>query len=469
MWREQEDIIGLSVEHPMALNVFHRPDDSIVLELSCLKSIMNEEHLSLFLQQVVACITAMLEHPDESIIGLSSHLPKNLLSISVPTISMEVAESVKLSPTHWLSKYAEEHPDWLAVEVVSELQRGTVKKESLTFGTLNELSDRVASYILSLGIQRRIIALCSGRTLFSYPVIVGIFKSGNTYLPIDEALPDERKGFLVSDGDCPLLFTESNLLSTFSKVPDSCKIVTIDGSEYSDVLRTPASVPDVQSSPEDVAYLLYTSGSTGQPKGVLVTRGNVSAFVEAQSEFICRAAPATRELGGTGKWLALASRAFDVHIAEMILAWRHGLATVTGPRTMLLDDLQLALTELDITHASFVPSLLDQANIVPEHCPLLRYLSVGGEKISQRVLNTWGESDAVALVNAYGPTEVTIGCSSTLVTRETTIRNIGRPLGSSVAHVLVPGTETYTLRGQPGELCLTGDLVAKGYHNRPDQ
>lgn len=468
LWREQEDIIGLSVEHPMALNVFHRPDDSIVLELSCLKSIMNEEHLSLFLQQVVACITAMLEHPDESIIGLSSHLPKNLLSISVPTISMEVAESVKLSPTHWLSKYAEEHPDWLAVEVVSELQRGTVKKESLTFGTLNELSDRVASYILSLGIQRRIIALCSGRTLFSYPVIVGIFKSGNTYLPIDEALPDERKGFLVSDGDCPLLFTESNLLSTFSKVPDSCKIVTIDGSEYSDVLRTPASVPDVQSSPEDVAYLLYTSGSTGQPKGVLVTRGNVSAFVEAQSEFICRAAPATRELGGTGKWLALASRAFDVHIAEMILAWRHGLATVTGPRTMLLDDLQLALTELDITHASFVPSLLDQANIVPEHCPLLRYLSVGGEKISQRVLNTWGESDAVALVNAYGPTEVTIGCSSTLVTRETTIRNIGRPLGSSVAHVLVPGTETYTLRGQPGELCLTGDLVAKGYHNRPD-
>lgn len=468
LWHEQEDIIGLSVEHPMALNVFHKPDDSLVLELSCLKSIMNEEHLSLFLQQVIACTTAMLQHPDESVTRLSSHLPKHLLSISVPTISMEVAESVKLSPTHWLSKYAQDHPDWLAVEVVSELQRGSVKKESLTFGMLNELSDRVASFILSLGIQKRIIALCSGRTLLSYPVIVGIFKSGNTYLPIDEGLPDERKAFLVSDGDCPMLFTESNLLSTFNKVPDTCKIVTIDDSDFSDVLRTPSSLSDVQTSPDDIAYLLYTSGSTGQPKGVLVTRGNVSAFVEAQSEFICCAAPATRELAGTGKWLALASRAFDVHIAEMILAWRHGLATVTGPRTMLLDDLQLALTELEITHASFVPSLLDQANIIPEHCPLLRYLSVGGEKISQRVLNTWGESDAVALVNAYGPTEVTIGCSSTPVTRETTIRNIGRPLGSSVAHVMVPGTGTHTLRGQPGELCFTGDLVAKGYHNRPD-
>ena len=93
---------------------------------------------------------------------------------------------------------------------------------------------------------------------------------------------------------------------------------------------------------------------------------------------------------------------------------------------------------------------------------------MGGEKISKRVVDTWGASPNVALVNAYGPTEVTIGCSSKLVTPGTNFRSIGRPLGDSMAHILVPGTNQYALRGLPGELCFSGSLVANGYHNRPD-
>ncbi|KAL1969365.1 hypothetical protein VTN77DRAFT_9558 [Rasamsonia byssochlamydoides] len=468
LWSELDDPIGLNVEHLMALNVYHS-ENTLVLNISCEKSVMDREHLSLFVRQIDAFVTAMLEHPDEPATELVKYIPTELTSISTPTVSQDVAGAVFKSPTFWLEYYAESHPEWTAVEIVNAIDVDNVDKESMSYGALDATANQVAAYIASLGIEKRIIALCAGRTLASYPIIAGIFKSGNTYLPIDEALPNDRKAFLVADGDCPLIFTEASLASTFVDIPDSCKLVLIDGPEFQGSLMKMSSIrKDALAAPEDVSYLLYTSGSTGKPKGVLVTRGNLSAFVEAQSEFICRVAPATKQLGGSGKYLALASRAFDVHIAEIFLAWRHGLATVTGPRTMLLDDLHLALTKLEITHASFVPSLLDQANIVPEQCPRLRYLSVGGEKISQRVLDTWGASPSVALVNAYGPTEVTIGCSSALVGSETNLRNIGRPLGSCVAHVLVPGTEIYTLRGQAGELCFTGDLVAKGYHNRPD-
>lgn len=469
LWSELEDTIGLNVEHLVALNVFHKSEDILTLNVSCERSVMDQKHLSLFARQIDAFVTAMSEHPDEPVTELVRYFPRELKSISTPNVSQEVANAVCKSPTFWLEHYAEIHPEWTAVEIVNAIHVDSVEKESMSYGLLDAAANQVAAYIASFGIEKRIIALCAGRTLASYPVIAGIFKSGNTYLPIDEALPDDRKAFLVTDGNCPLIFTEPSLANTFCDIPDSCRLVLIDSPEFQESLTKMSSMkPNSLATPDDISYLLYTSGSTGKPKGVLVTRGNLSAFVEAQSEFICRVAPATKQLGGTGKYLALASRAFDVHLAEIFLAWRHGLATVTGPRTMLLDDLHLALTKLEITHASFVPSLLDQANIIPEQCPRLKYLSVGGEKISQRVLDTWGASQSVALVNAYGPTEVTIGCSSALVGSETNLRNIGRPLGSCVAHVLIPGTEIYTLRGQAGELCFTGDLVAKGYHNRPD-
>ncbi|GAM42342.1 ferrichrome synthetase [Talaromyces pinophilus] len=469
LWTKLDDPIGLDVEHVMALNVFYTSANSLTMEASCLENIMDHTHLSLFLEQVHEFLMAMLEYPDENLIDLVEHLPRNLLSVTEPSISPEGAGSAHKGPEYWLELYAGQHPDWTAVEIIEELKTDRLVKDSLTFGQLNVESDRVAAYILCRGIENRMIALCASRSLASYPIIVGIWKSGNTYLPIDEALPDERKSFLLKDGNCPLLFTESDLLSTFSNVSDDCHVDLINDESFERQLNEVRPVKKrTQVSSSETAYLLYTSGSTGKPKGVLVTRHNVSAFVEAWSEFMCRVSPDTNLLGGHGKYLALASRAFDVHIGEILLAWRHGLATVTGPRAMLLDDLHLALTKLEITHASFVPSLLEKANIIPEQCPVLKYLTVGGESISQRVLDTWGVSETVALVNAYGPTEATIGCSSALVKKNTSVKSIGKPLGSTIAHVLVQNKLAYTLRGQPGELCVTGDLVAKGYYNRPD-
>lgn len=92
------------------------------------------------------------------------------------------------------------------------------------------------------------------------------------------------------------------------------------------------------------------------------------------------------ELAGKGKYLGLASRAFDVHLVEMFLAWRHGMATVTASRTMLLDNLELALRKLNISHAFFVPSLIDHANLNPATLPRLRYLSVGGKRYPKESL-----------------------------------------------------------------------------------
>ncbi|KAF9885897.1 hypothetical protein FE257_012277 [Aspergillus nanangensis] len=468
LWHETEDQIGLHVEHPMAFNVFQRPDGSLLLEASSDSRIMSREQLSIFVRQVDGLVSAMLAFPDMPLTEVVGHLPRELLSISNIPVSEEVANAIRSAPTYWLEWNAREHPDWTAVEVASSISPDGVEREAMSYSQLNAEANRVAAFLASLGYKNRMIAVCTRRNLPSYAVIVGIFKSGNAYLPIVEDLPVERKIFLVEDASCPLVLTETPFSDSFSRVPESCTVLCIDEPGYQKSLEPmPTEDKNYQSDPEDLAYLLFTSGSTGKPKGVMVTRGNLSSFIESFSEFTTTAAPATFDMAGKGRYLAQANRAFDPHLLEMFFPWRHGMATVTAPREMILDDVQSTVSKWPITHASFVPSIVDQANLTPDNCPALRYMTVGGEKITQKVLDTWASSH-VAIANAYGPTEVTIGCTFAHVNKYTNMRKIGPPLSSCVGHVFLPGTQHYTLRGQTGELCFSGDIVAKGYLNRPD-
>ncbi|KIA75535.1 peptide synthetase [Aspergillus ustus] len=469
IWREMEDQIGLHVEHPMAMNVFQKPDNTLALEASSDSRLFSGEQLRLFVRQVDSLITSMLAFPDEPLANLINRMPSELRSLSNRSVSQGVANSIHQAPTYWLEKNAEIHPDWTAVEVASSITADGIVKESLTYAALNAEANRVAAYLASFGYKNRIIGVSCGRTIASYPIIIGIFKSGNTYLPIDENLPADRKAFLLEDSNSPLVFTETHLSESFSGVPDSCRVECVDNSELqSKFSEMVTQNKDYKSHPDDNSYLLFTSGSTGKPKGVMITRANLSSFIESISEFACQIAPDTFMLGGTGRYLAQANRAFDPHLLEMFFPWRHGLATVTAPRPMILDDIGITLSKWDITHASFVPSLVDQSNITPEQCPKLRFMTVGGEKITQKVLDTWASAPNVAIVNAYGPTEVTIGCTFAHINKFTNLRNIGPPLTACVGHVLIPGTLNYALRGQTGELCFSGDLVGKGYLNRPD-
>ncbi|CAG8020268.1 unnamed protein product [Penicillium salamii] len=447
------------------LQLLNQADLEITLSVKA--TLIDSAHLSLALRQISALTTILLTQPTESIQNLSEYFPNDLLAVHTPNVSEQLRNAPLLSPAHWVDHWAASNPDWNAVEIVSDISEDGIQSQTWTYEELSQTSNQICDWIKAHGWQNRSIAVCLGRSFMAYALVLAIWKSGNCYVPVAEDLPEARQIFLLADSGAIAFFADKNVAETIVP-PDDCAVIDIDDPS---LLKAPAAIESSNPfipNPTDDCYLLYTSGSTGTPKGVLVSRGNLSAFTEAQSEYICRDVPDTTILKGTGSYLAHASRAFDVHICEMVLGWRHGLRLVTGPRTMLLDNLFVVLSKLRITHAGFVPSLLEHAGVSAELLPDLRYLGVGGEKISETIIERFVGKPSIALVNAYGPTEVTIGMTSHTVKPWSTVRNIGTAVGNITIHVLEDDTMKHVKRGQAGELCVTGDLVANGYHRRPD-
>ncbi|KGO49187.1 AMP-dependent synthetase/ligase [Penicillium expansum] len=452
---------------PMHLNFQRSEQGVLICTLSVRGDLMDAPHLELVLQQINALTAVISSEHAQSIRDLTQSFPNNLLSVHSPSASDQLQQAPLLSPAHWVDHWASINPAWSALEIIEKISEDETVSQTWTYDELSQTSNQLCAWLKAHGWRNQSIAVCLSRSFMAYALVLAIWKSGNCYVPVAEDLPEARQIFLLADSGAMAFFTDKSVAKTIVP-PDNCLVIDIEDPELLEDTWVIEPATEFDPKPTDDCYLLYTSGSTGTPKGVLVSRGNLSAFTEAQSEYICRDVPDTLKLKGTGSYLAHASRAFDVHICEMVLGWRHGLRLVTGPRTMLLDNLYLVLSRLRISHAGFVPSLLEHAGISAEQVPDLRYLGVGGEKISETIIERFVGKPSIALVNAYGPTEVTIGMTSHTVTPRSTVRNIGTAVGNITIHVLEPDSTRYVKRGQAGELCVTGDLVANGYHRRPD-
>lgn len=456
-----------SPEGPMQFTLQDLEKSQPICTLSCRSILMDSPHSEVVMKQIDALVTSMCSAPTERIRDLTHLFPKELISVHSPVVSDNVKGAPLLSPAHWVDHWASSNPSWVGLEIIYAISETDTISRTWTYRELSETSGQLCSWIVNRGWNNRSLAVCLDRSFMAYCLVLAIWKSGNCYVPIAEDLPEARQLFLLSDSGATAFFVDENVSKSLLS-PENCEVIDISSLEICGNIEVVEDSQPRDPKSSDDCYLLYTSGSTGAPKGVLVSRGNLSAFTEAQSDYICRGVPDTPKLKGVGSYLAHASRAFDVHICEMVLGWRHGLRIVTGQRSMLLDNLFLVLRRFKITHAGFVPSLLEHAGVSAESLPDLRYLGVGGEKISETIIERFVGKRSISLVNAYGPTEATIGFTSHTVKPWSTVRNIGTAVGNITVHVLESGSSNYVKRGQAGELCVTGDLVASGYHRRPD-
>lgn len=333
----------------------------------------------------------------------------------------------------------------------------------LTYCQLNEQAEVLAEMLQRMGAGPDVpIALCVEQSLEMIVGILGILKAGAAYLPLDPTHPQERLDFMLADSKTPLLLTQSSLKT--GRLGRDIQTICLDLPAQRK-LNSAGAASVVAPTLDNLAYIIYTSGSSGAPKGVLITHGNLAHSNQARLQYY-------RE--PVGRFLLLSSYAFDSSVAGIFHSLTSGGTLVIPPAKFRWQPQQVSglIAEHQISHILCLPSLYRE---VLEQSPAsqlssLRAVIVAGEACPRSLLKCHYRSmPNVPLFNEYGPTEATVWCS--VYECEPSESEASVPIGRAI-----PGTRLYVLDrnlqplpvGVPGELCVGGDGVAKGYHNRPD-
>ncbi|KAI9064453.1 hypothetical protein FKP32DRAFT_1591881 [Trametes sanguinea] len=450
--------------------------DDAVVSITASERVCHPSQSRLLLSQVAALITHAQANPKALIASLPP-LPSELLS-SYDKHSLEECCSVygrvppvKLATDH-LTLQAAQQPHNIAVRWYGDLSTDVPIEhyipETITYAELDRRANQVARWLRQVGVEKgNAIAVCMKRDVWFHICFIGILRAGACYVPIDAELPMERQQFIAKDSSARYILSTSDL-SCFTSLGN----IAIDIKDPSvQRLIDQQSADEVAfSDPDDTSYILYTSGTTGTPKGCILTQRGLSEAIWAISA-IC--ANVELEDPSQGNYLSIASVAFDVHLAEILVPLALGIPILAAPRSLLLEDLPYYVKHLRVSHVGIVPSLIEatmgavQEDEESGHATSLRYIASGGEKMSDAILDKWASHPKVRLANFYGPSEVTIGCAARFMDKDTPRANIGHTFANVGAYV-VDENMNILLRGGTGELVVEGPLVGRGYVGRPD-
>jgi len=354
----------------------------------------------------------------------------------------------------------------------------------IAYGDLSVLSNRLSRCLEALGVCRgdRVV-LCLQRSSMCYPAILGILKADAAYVPLDPKAPPERWRKILEDcapaaflcdsssaakamelfsagNDPPVIFLDYR---SGQSVPD-CWLTQEDVESHEAAERTYGNGED------DIAYIMYTSGSTGQPKGVMISHRNISTYIDWAVK--CFA------IGENDRILSTAPFHFDMSTFDIFCPLRVGATLCVAPDNMMLfpEKLFRFIEEHEVTIWKGVSSLLmymEKAGVVRSgRIPSMKRILFGGENLPAKYLIRWMESfPEKNFYNAYGPTETT-GVSMYFHVKETPKTDderipIGIPRDNTPVWLLENHVPVRT--GEVGELFIGGAGVGKGYLNDPEK
>lgn len=320
-----------------------------------------------------------------------------------------------------------------------------------TYGEVDRLSNKIAGYIINKGYKKDDVAsILIHRNCFMLIATLGVLKAGLVYQPIGNNYPKERINFMIKDASAKLLITEKEYLEVADEYKGNILLLE-------DIDKIPDFCGDFPKMfPEDRFTLLYTSGSTGVPKGVQLTQGNLSIFAQR----LLKEYKHTPE----DRWIAYASYGFDANMFDM-----YGCVTGGGTLYIIDEEMRLDLKRMNayfeenkITNA-FMTTQVARQFATDYANKSLRQLITGGEK-----LVPCNPPVGYDFINAYGPTECTVWVSEFKVDKLYHRIPIGKSISTCHFYILDKNKQRLPY-GVSGELYIAGPIVAKGYLNRPEQ
>jgi amino acid adenylation domain-containing protein/non-ribosomal peptide synthase protein (TIGR01720 family) len=322
----------------------------------------------------------------------------------------------------------------------------------LDWAALWAWSGRLAARLRDIGVgQEAAVAVALPRGLALVASLLGIWRAGGVYVPLDLSAPAARRAWQVADSGARFLITDR----AAPWCPESVATIAPDEAGH--------DAPDAAPAPDQAAYVIYTSGSTGRPKGVVISHGAAAAYVQA---LLDRAPP------GIASAAYVSTPAADLGHTVLLGALWAGwtLHLIAEERAFDPDRFAAYMDEHRVDALKIVPSHLaallqagEPQDVLPQRC-----LFVGGEPTSAALAARIAAlKPRCRVVNHYGPTECTVG----VLTRQGTdapgeALPLGRPLGHAQVH-LIDADGNAVPPGAIGEICIGGVALARGYLNRP--
>ncbi len=334
--------------------------------------------------------------------------------------------------------------------------------DRLTYGGLDRLANRLANRLVRAGVApESLVAIAADRSLEMVVGLLAILKAGGAYVPLDSAFPPDRLAYVLADAKPAVLLVQGTLRERLpgTEIP----IVALDLPDAA--AGEPDTAPRVEVAPDHPAYVLYTSGSTGRPKGVVNTHRGLCNHMRWMA--------AAFGMDASDRVLQKTSFGFDASVWEIFLTLSIGARLVLAEPGGQQDSAYLVeLLEAEQgTVLQLVPSMLRVLRDEPglDRCSSLRHLFVGGEALTSELVGRFRARHPAAVHNLYGPTE----CSIQVVTWTHAggpvprVVPIGRPIANVEIHLLDRDLRPVA-PGVPGEICVAGPALGRGYLGRPD-
>jgi len=442
--------------YPLALIAYG--DDEMLVRLESDRRRVDDAPASRVLDHFVTLLTAMPQHADCRLHELPLLSEGERIGLESAGVGADVGLARCLHVR--FEERARVAPGQVAV---------VCDGQSLTYAQLDRRANALALRLRSLGVRRDVlVGLRTERSLSVVVGILGILKAGGAYVPLDPAYPRERVEFMLADSGVRVVVTEAGFIEDFAACGASLVVVDREDADAEAEVG-----PEAEVEPGDLAYVMYTSGSTGEPKGVLISHQNVSRLFDATDGWF--------GFGEDDVWSLFHSYAFDFSVWEMWGALLYGGRLVVVPfwvsrspeafRELVLRE---RVTVLNQTPSAFGQFVAADEQAGPPVQTDLRYVIFGGEALELPSLRPWFDRHGDArpqLVNMYGITETTVHVTYRPISIEDLQADAGSVIGMPIPDLRLFVLDAYgspVPTGVAGEMHVGGGGVSRGYLDRAE-
>ncbi|PUF86946.1 non-ribosomal peptide synthetase [Bacillus altitudinis] len=458
---EQESLLGFTVEDMNVyeksnydLNLLASPGEQLQLKLAFNQRAFDPAFVHKLKDQLTLLIKRAIKHPDQ-LVHILTLVTKQEKQRMLEEWNAPELEHDQLYLTKWFEHNVRKQPNAVAL---------SAGDHTMTYAELNEQANRLARHLQKNGVgHQTVTAILAERTPELIVSLLAVLKAGATYVPIDPDYPESRIQYMLKDSGATHLLTHSSFISQTRSLAFDGTYLFADDQEI--LLMSSENLP-LEAGLNDTAYIMYTSGTTGQPKGIMTTHSNIARVVKNTNYLT---------ILETDTLLSLSNSVFDGFTFDVYGALLNGAKLVLPQKETILD--MGKLTELikgEHISVMFVPTALFHL-LVDEGTDWMRGVRkvlFGGERASvQHVRKAFDVMGKGRLLNVYGPTESTVFATyypiDEAIPLEARSIPIGKPLNQTGAYILSEHRQLQPI-GMVGELCLSGKGLAKGYLNRPD-